>query len=77
MIKQIENNPFAGRSNIDRYELMVMSEDLVVSYRYCTSFRHLKDGRLLLERKFNRGALATATKFAKKFAIIRVRDFLA
>jgi hypothetical protein len=80
MIKQQNHNPFANRQTFDRYELTLLSEDgSEMVYRYCTSYRQTTDGRVLMQRMSTgrKAKCATPPKYAKRFQILRVRDFLS
>ncbi len=77
MTTQSNHNPFEKQQGLDRYELTVMGEDLTIQYLYCTSYRHLSDGRLLMERRTRKAGCATNPKVAQKFQVLRIRDFLA
>jgi hypothetical protein len=79
MIQQQNHNPFANRQTFDRYELTLLSEDgSEMVYRYCTNYRQTPDGRVLMQRNLKgRAKCATAAKYAKRFHILRVRDFLS
>lgn len=77
VITQVDHNPFRNRQRCDRYELMVLHTDLSIHYRYCTSYRQLCDGRLLLLRTAEgKARCASNPKTAKVCVIMRVRDFL-
>ena len=79
MIQQQNHNPFANRQTFDRYELTLLSEDgSEMVYLYCTSYRQTPDGRVLMQRTTtgSKAKCATTPKYAKRYHILRVRDFL-
>lgn len=74
MIKQHQHNPFALKTPHDLFEILALDEQCQFHYFHCSSFHHLEDGRLLMQRRTTNGdaQVATAAKFAKRYCVLRV-----